>query len=237
MFQWELSEENAPHAEGAPREVKNDFHLCTRCLRLLYFFLNVGATFAPFAHLNATDTLGARTWNNRERVSIQSIVLRSFEMVKLVAGSNWANAKSTMKGSTIKKVALKAKSKKEIIELERSKKRKKRSEDKQLKRMTPILDTNRIVAMDCEMVGVGANGERSVLARCSIVDYDGNVLYDQIVQPLEKVTDFRTKYSGIRSKTLRKAISFREVFCLLWRFLLAENSVSDKWTRSRKEKF
>lgn len=36
-----------------------------------------------------------------------------------------------------------------------------------------------MVAMDCEMVGVGPNGTRSVLARVSIVDSEGKVLLDK----------------------------------------------------------
>ncbi|OQR90362.1 RNA exonuclease 4 [Thraustotheca clavata] len=72
------------------------------------------------------------------------------------------------------------------------------------------IDTSTIVAMDCEMVGVGSDGARSVLARCSIVDFDGNVVYDKHVKPMERVTDFRTHVSGIRSKHLRDAIPFTQ---------------------------
>ena len=39
--------------------------------------------------------------------------------------------------------------------------------------------SHRVVAMDCEMVGVGPDGERSALARVSIIDYHGTVLYDK----------------------------------------------------------
>lgn len=37
---------------------------------------------------------------------------------------------------------------------------------------------SKYVALDCEMVGVGLDGKRSMLARCSIVDFDGEVLLD-----------------------------------------------------------
>lgn len=73
------------------------------------------------------------------------------------------------------------------------------------------IDNASIVAMDCEMVGVGLSGKQSVLARCSLVDYEGNVIYDKNVRPVEKVTDFRTHVSGIRSRTLRNAIPFAQV--------------------------
>ncbi|KAJ0396776.1 hypothetical protein ATCC90586_008016 [Pythium insidiosum] len=72
------------------------------------------------------------------------------------------------------------------------------------------IDNSKIIAMDCEMVGVGLSGRQSVLARCSIVDFDGNVLYDKTVRPVEKVTDFRTHVSGIRARTLKNAIPFQQ---------------------------
>lgn len=59
----------------------------------------------------------------------------------------------------------------------------------------------RVLAMDCEMVGVGGgedgDGERSVIARVSIVNYAGQVVYDRYVRPEEPVTSYRTAVSGI----------------------------------------
>ena len=60
---------------------------------------------------------------------------------------------------------------------------------KQYVRETPI------VAMDCEMVEVG--GCFDALARVSIVNYEGQVLYDQYVKPDKQVTNFRTWVSGV----------------------------------------
>ena len=61
-----------------------------------------------------------------------------------------------------------------------------------------------VIAIDCEMVGCGEFGMRSVLARCSIVNYYGHVLYDVYVQPPlnEIVMDYRTHVSGIRPSHL-----------------------------------
>ena len=42
-----------------------------------------------------------------------------------------------------------------------------------------------------------------MLARCSLVNRFGHVLYDKYVAPQEWVTDFRTKYSGIRVQDVR----------------------------------
>uniref|UniRef100_A0A3Q3E7P8 RNA exonuclease 4 n=1 Tax=Hippocampus comes TaxID=109280 RepID=A0A3Q3E7P8_HIPCM len=56
----------------------------------------------------------------------------------------------------------------------------------------------RVVAIDCEMVGVGPHGEDSILARVSLVNHFGKCIYDKYVKPSEHVTDYRTAVSGIR---------------------------------------
>lgn len=59
------------------------------------------------------------------------------------------------------------------------------------------------VAIDCEMVGVGPDGEDSILARVSLVNQFGKCIYDKHVKPTEKVTDYRTAVSGIRPEDIR----------------------------------
>lgn len=61
----------------------------------------------------------------------------------------------------------------------------------------------RAVAIDCEMVGVGPDGEESILARVSIVNHFGKCIYDKYVKPTEKVTDYRTDVSGIRPNDIK----------------------------------
>ena len=58
------------------------------------------------------------------------------------------------------------------------------------------------LALDCEMVGIGVDGLRSTLARVSIVNWDGDIVYDQLIRPSEKVTDYRTFVSGITAADL-----------------------------------
>ena len=53
------------------------------------------------------------------------------------------------------------------------------------------------------MVGVGTDGQDSVLARVSIVNKFGHTLLDKYVKPREKVTDYRTHVSGIRPSDLK----------------------------------
>lgn len=71
-------------------------------------------------------------------------------------------------------------------------------------------DKNKYIAMDCEMVGVGSDGKRSVLARCSLVDYDEETVYDKFVQCVEHITDFRTEVSGVRPKDVKRGIPFTQ---------------------------
>ncbi|TSK71974.1 RNA exonuclease 4 [Bagarius yarrelli] len=67
------------------------------------------------------------------------------------------------------------------------------------------------VAMDCEMVGTGPEGEESMLARVSIVNYFGKCVYDRYVKPTEKVTDYRTAVSGIRPADIQCGENFKTV--------------------------
>ena len=64
------------------------------------------------------------------------------------------------------------------------------------------------VAMDCEMVAVG---NRSALARVSVVNNHGTVLLDSYCRPAERITDFRTALSGIRPADLKAAPAFAKV--------------------------
>lgn len=67
-----------------------------------------------------------------------------------------------------------------------------------------------IVAMDCEMVGIGMDGLDSMLARVTIIDWNHNVIYDKYVKPQHPVIDFRTHVSGITKENLESenAIDF-----------------------------
>jgi len=53
------------------------------------------------------------------------------------------------------------------------------------------------LAIDCEMVGTGKQGTNNELARVSVVNVFGDVLYDKIVKPRDPVTDYRTDITGL----------------------------------------
>lgn len=67
------------------------------------------------------------------------------------------------------------------------------------------------LSMDCEMVGVGLNGQDDMLARVSIVNKRGEVLLDKFVKPQEPVIDYRTCVSGIRPHDINNAEDFKTV--------------------------
>jgi RNA exonuclease 4 len=73
------------------------------------------------------------------------------------------------------------------------------------------VEIGKYVAIDCEMVGVGGDEDRSVLARVSIVNFHGTQVYDSFVKPKEFVTDWRTHVSGVSPKNMATARSFDEV--------------------------
>ena len=84
------------------------------------------------------------------------------------------------------------------------------------------------LALDCEMVGVGERRENA-LARCSIVNYDGNVIYDAYVKPERPITDYRTRWSGIRPSDLSQAVPFfaarKQVKRLIKKHILVGHSI------------
>ncbi|NXX85937.1 AEN nuclease, partial [Urocolius indicus] len=74
---------------------------------------------------------------------------------------------------------------------------------------SPLLRPAKYVAIDCEMVGTGPQGKLSELARCSVVGYEGDVIYDKYVQPELPIVDYRTRWSGITKRHMENAIPFK----------------------------
>ncbi|EER32297.1 conserved hypothetical protein [Candida tropicalis MYA-3404] len=57
-----------------------------------------------------------------------------------------------------------------------------------------------IYALDCEFCKAGT---QSVLTRISLIDFQGEVVFDELVKPEEEITDYVTKYSGITEEMLK----------------------------------
>lgn len=65
------------------------------------------------------------------------------------------------------------------------------------------------LAIDCEMVGTGKQGANNELARVSVVNVFGDVLYDKIVKPRDPVTDYRTEITGLVKASFAGATPFK----------------------------
>ncbi|KAJ8755091.1 hypothetical protein K2173_016771 [Erythroxylum novogranatense] len=121
------------------------------------------------------------------------------EELKSSLSNRPSRSSNDLKGQTQNSILVKGKERPEV-----------ESADSQLNPLNPTIDdfslTN-VIAMDCEMVGVG-QGNRSALGRVTLVNQWGNVIYDEFVRPIERIVDFRTQISGIRAQDLRKATDF-----------------------------
>jgi RNA exonuclease 4 len=73
------------------------------------------------------------------------------------------------------------------------------------------VDIGKYIGIDCEMVGVGGEDDRSALARVSIVNFHGTQVYDSFVKPKEFVSDWRTHVSGVSPKNMATARTFEQV--------------------------
>lgn len=69
----------------------------------------------------------------------------------------------------------------------------------------------KFLAMDCEMVGVGYDGNDHMLARVSVVNKFGDCVYDKFVKAREEVKDYRTSVSGVRKEDMLNGEDFMTV--------------------------
>ncbi|KAJ8286888.1 hypothetical protein GJAV_G00044530 [Gymnothorax javanicus] len=90
----------------------------------------------------------------------------------------------------------------DIIRRRQGNKADQQSTDAELVKEHAFEGLTKAVAMDCEMVGVGPDGEESIVARVSLVNQFGKCIYDKYVRPTERVTDYRTAVSGIRPQDI-----------------------------------
>jgi RNA exonuclease 4 len=69
-------------------------------------------------------------------------------------------------------------------------------------RSGPAVKPTKVIALDCEFVGIGPEGREDALARASLVNSRGEILYDSFVSVEAPVVDYRTQYSGVRPRDL-----------------------------------
>ena len=66
----------------------------------------------------------------------------------------------------------------------------------------------KILALDCERI-LTKKGDR--LARVSIVNFYGNIVFDTLIKPWAKVEDYREWITGIKPNDLKHAPSYPKV--------------------------
>ena len=110
----------------------------------------------------------------------------------VIEGSQSAKKKGTSTiGSSSKKSSNNKKKRKrefpclnDLVKEEQEAKKKKEEEDALQQSEEALSEEykSRYLALDCEMVGIGTDGKKSVLARASLVDWDGKTVFDTFVQ-------------------------------------------------------
>ncbi len=58
------------------------------------------------------------------------------------------------------------------------------------------------------MVGIGPKGSVAILGRVAVVDHQGDILLDTVVQPTGKVTDYRSWITGLRKRDFMDGKSY-----------------------------
>lgn len=69
--------------------------------------------------------------------------------------------------------------------------------EKLTKNVKSVNEITKSLAIDCEMVGVGFKGKKSILARVSICNQFGKEVYDKFILPDEKVVDYRAVFLNL----------------------------------------
>lgn len=59
-----------------------------------------------------------------------------------------------------------------------------------------------VFSLDCEFCQTESGNQ---LARISVVNYEGKVVYDEVVKPKDEITNYATRYSGMTKEVLDKA--------------------------------
>lgn len=71
-----------------------------------------------------------------------------------------------------------------------------------------MIRETKILALDCERIET-KKGDR--LARISIINFYGNIVFDTLVKPWAKVTDYREWITGIKPDDLKHAPSYPKI--------------------------
>ena len=77
-----------------------------------------------------------------------------------------------------------------------------------IKLTSSLFRETKILALDCERI-LTKKGDR--LARVSVVNFYGNIVFDTLIKPWAKVEDYREWITGIKPNDLKHAPSYPKV--------------------------
>jgi DNA polymerase III epsilon subunit-like protein len=119
--------------------------------------------------------------------------------------SESTSSSSSLSGSSSATIHDKKQHQQQVSRRQKQSKRKQQRQREQRQDEISTEEQRRYVALDCEMVGVGPHGNRSSVAKVTLVAMDGSVLLDDFVQQDEAVYDYRTFVSGVTARDLEAA--------------------------------
>lgn len=88
----------------------------------------------------------------------------------------------------------------------------------------------KVVSLDCEMVQTGETNTDLSLARVTILDQDGQTIFDELCKPGKPVVDYLTQYSGITEGMLDDQQSIDELLLKVRKILgIQTESSVERW--------
>lgn len=147
-------------------------------------------------------------------INLAAIVQHKPNLSRKLIGSNWSAVQNNLSKNTNKNNQKVKESQKnsESFKIEKTNKiTNKKAQKQDNGTILSHMKNSNCIAIDCEMVGIGKDGQKHMLARVSIVNENGMVILDKYVKPTETVTDYRTPISGIRAKDIEGGEDFETV--------------------------
>ncbi|KAM9999163.1 hypothetical protein ACTFIZ_002719 [Dictyostelium cf. discoideum] len=78
------------------------------------------------------------------------------------------------------------------------------------KEIDNLNESSKFFSIDCKIIEI--EGSKGTLGKICIANQNGQIVYEKIVKPMDKVVDFRTKFTGLtRDKVQREGTDFLQV--------------------------
>ncbi|KAN0009292.1 hypothetical protein ACTFIU_006571 [Dictyostelium citrinum] len=78
------------------------------------------------------------------------------------------------------------------------------------KEIDNLNESSKFFSIDCKIIEI--EGNKGTLGKVCIANQNGQIVYEKIVKPMDKIVDFRTKFTGLtRDKVQREGTDFLQV--------------------------